>query len=281
MSWLFRFFFLTGLLTIPYNAFSQTIHIDDFNFFVGCFATRDSGGQNVIDCSKFTEWHFIKPGSDSGWPRESVKHDPGKHWVYDWQPYTEQAGQIKWSGKWKYANHERIKYRFYIMMDFFGHELQRNVLTVWKEVGCDSLEYVCGQAKDFDTGIGHAGVKLVTFFPDSSFLLIVDRGGEGHSCMSFYRGSEPCHFEKFYENQSHWHDSETNRVTYSYDFSQLVSLHGDYEVEELKRYERIFLDGNLLVGKYQSTTDSMFIKSLNLWIMAKDYFGLDSLHRTE
>ncbi len=39
----------------------QTIHINDFDYFVGNFARTDTLDRESIDCSRFVEWIIAPP----------------------------------------------------------------------------------------------------------------------------------------------------------------------------------------------------------------------------
>jgi hypothetical protein len=256
---------LLVILTVPF-AIGQTIHKDDIDYFVGAFARIDSLDRESVDCSKFVEWMIVKPEPVPEPVKrrrnfDQIKYSNNRHWVYDWEPLTAQNGEVKWN---KYLP-EIVGFRFYIMMDFFGHERKINVLTVWEPVDRDSIQYYCGQFGDFNTSIGGAGVKHVTVFPDSSLLLVVKFAGERYGGYRFFRGVKACEFEEFYRKG--WHhprfQSEGSYTNIHYNFQHLTG--SSYQVSEVSEYISIKYPDQ----KYRKTIDSASVRIIDLWEMAK------------
>jgi len=246
----------------------QTIHKKDLDYFIGCFPKIDTSGRRTIDCSEFVEWRIAEP--DSGSQKRNfngISYSKDKHWVYRWDRVTEQDGDVK--SNHYYRGFDKLK--FYILMDFSGHGNKINVLTVWEEVGHDSLRYYCGQVGPFGSGPGSVKVEYVNVFPDSSLLLVVKGRSEKSDGYRFCRGKSPCNFKKFYNKA--WRSplgDEYGRFTKTYyNFEELVGPL--YQIAEVTEYIDIILQ----IDYYQKTTlvksiDSADVKIINLWEMAND-----------
>jgi len=259
------------VIVVSSTVASQTIHEDDLDYFVGAFAVVDSSGQTHVDGSKFVDWFLLMPDSAGMRTFREYAFSPDRLWVYDWYALTEQSGEMRWRHRPQYRDSEQVTYRYYIMQDYGGWELQRNVLTIWKPVGCDSLQYVCGQTDDFDTSIGHASVKLMTVFPDGSLLMVVDQSGEIRGAYGFYRGTSPCNFERFYLYT--WFtgdeaDTVSERATF--DLRSLTDVSSrDYHVYVHNEFLR-------RPDLHRETIDSVTYQAFDLWRLAKEHFGIDS-----
>jgi hypothetical protein len=245
----------------------QSIHINDVDDFVGCYAIeRTDAGESVIDCSKFIDWRIIKPTKRL--VREGLKEitqSHTKHWVYRWNTLPKQENRV-------YSNMdippEINNLRFYVYYDFFGWEKQKNVLTVWRQVGKDSLSYVCGQTESVETYIGSALIKDITLFPDSSLVMALQLAGEDFDNHIFIRGENICQFMQIY--QSGWMrnhpDSGQSVKNLIYDYSDLNYPY--YQVVEIEKY---------ITGAQQdffeeyaySTIDSVKAKILDIWKIAR------------
>lgn len=269
---MWKIFTFLGFVALSEISGGQTLHIDDFDYFVGCFAGADLYAKESIDCSKFVEWRILKPDSDKG-RRDlgSIEYSADKFWVYDWEPLSSQS-RIPGGGKYR-QNSGGLE--FYILMDFFGHERQRNVLTVWERIGKDSLRYHCGQAGDFDSFIGASRVERVRTFPDQSILLVVRCGGEGYQGYKFFRGSPECDFKSFYERR--WSipygEGGGSYTSLHYNFEHMRgSSYNTTEVSEYISIKPIDLD----YGLRETIVDSASVRIIDVWDMAKIYFGIDS-----
>ena len=263
---------------------AQKVHVGDIDWFVGRLPVIETDSGRVIECCEFTDWFVDIP--DLHLPKSvhrpklrSVKFSRGHHLLADWKPITEQDGEFIWSGRWSNETKDTRKfwrYRWYILIDSFGHERQRNVLTVWKLTtgdrlgGSDSLTFVCGQIGSFDSGIGRADVKRVTSFPDGSLLAVVHNYGEGYGRYDFFRGIAPCELELFYSKASvHFTDADWkhgNSEKVYYNFKRL--MYPSFQLSELIEY-----------GHYDDTKlsiDSTTVKILDLWKMAIEYFKIDT-----
>lgn len=246
---------------------AQTIDIKDFDYFVGCFAVKDTLDRESIDCSQFIDWRVIKPGENS--PKRDyseISYSKNRHWVYDWDPITDQDGKVTMS----INNYLIDNLYFYILMDYFGHESRINVLTVWERVGRDSLRYYCGLAGNFDTGLGRAGVKHVNIFPDSSLLLVINKEGEMGGSYIFYHGTSPCKFEVFYSTKWRYpHLGNPGKYTEAfYDFRHVG--YPNYQVIETN--EHISIELLLSEDHYNTLSesiDSVTVKTINLWDIVK------------
>ena len=262
-------FILIGLLASCGVSNGQTIHINDFDYFIGCFERTDPLDRESIDCSEFVEWHIINPEAD-GIKRDlsSIEYSKDKHWVYDWEPLSTQHRSFAGS---RYRQSSR-GFQFYILMDFFGHERMVNVLTAWERIGKDSLRYHCGQVGGFDSFIGSSRIERVKTFPDNSILLVVKSGGEGYQGYSFFRGSPECNFQSFYKKQ--W------GIPYNEGENSYTSTH--YNLEHMRRssYKAIEVSEFITTNKddldFQISVDSAKVKIIDLWDMAKKTFGLES-----
>jgi hypothetical protein len=250
----------------------QRFHRDELDYLVAAFRMPDTLQRDALpDCSEIVEWRIIRPGADS--LRRTVKFSRSKRWVYFPKPLKHDDGQIKkdWRGL---PPHGCDSCEFRIMMDVFGHESQRNVLTVWQNIGPDSVAYVCGQGEGFNTGIGFGSVRWVTLLPDTSFLLVAELGGEGHQGYSFYRGVSPSHFERFYGNTQWWDEYDSNMTRVGYVFDNLVWP--DHYVTEVIEYfhpEEIYFGS---MRGFDIVIDSATTKVLDLWQLAREHFHLDS-----
>lgn len=263
---------------------SQTIHKNELDYFIGQLRINNTDSGRFIDCCEFTDWFVERPdphslGAESRPRLYSIPLSLTHHLLFDWKPITRQRGEFRWSGLGADESVEMEEYwgyRWYIFIDFFGHELQRNVLTVWKLSGSgkkgyfDSLTFVCGQVGSFNSGIGRADVKRVTAFPDGSFLLIVRNHGEGYARYDFFRGNSPCNFEKFY--------SKSFNPMPGDDFPQGKSVDVFYNLEKVVhpslRLNEIIEYGYYYQNKY--FIDSTTFKILDLWEMAIEHFEIDT-----
>jgi len=254
--------FLTALLSN-----SQTIYLPDFDYFVGCFAVEDTLIRGSIDCSHFIDWRIIKPGENSRRRDYSeISYSRDRHWVYDWDPITDQDAKVKMS---IYDNFIDRLY-FYILMDYFGHEYQINVLTVWERVGRDSLRYYCGQTGYFDTGIGRARVEHVNIFPDSSLLLVISKGGEFGGSYIFFHGITACNFAEYYNRSWRFpHQEGTGEYTEAhYDFRHVGYPY--YQVIEINEHISIdLLPTEELYRTFSKSIDTVTVKTIKLWELVK------------
>lgn len=248
----------------------QTIHINDFDYFVGSFARTDTLDRESIDCSRFIEWHILKPEAD-GIRRDlsPIEYSRSRHWVYDWEPLSKQRGNLK---RKRYRPGLR-KFEFYILMDFFGHERKINVLTAWERIGNDSLRYYCGQIGGVDSFIGASRIERLKIFPDSSTLLVVKSGGEGYKGYNFFRGSSDCDFESFYNKQwgIPYGESGGTYTNTHYNFDHL--RRSSYKVTEVSEYiTRKSINPDY--GLYERIVDSASVRIVDLWEMAKEHFNI-------
>jgi hypothetical protein len=261
---------LIGLLASCGVSIGQTIHINDFDYFVGCFERTDPQDRESIDCSKFIEWHIMKPdslGRNRG--LSSIEYSKDKHWVYDWEPLSSQHKSFAGS---KYRQSSR-GLQFYILMDFFGHERKVNVLTAWERTGRDSLRYHCGQVGGFDSFIGSSRIEKIRTLPDSSILLVVKTGGEGYSGYNFFRGSTDCDFVDFYNKR--WgipygeHGGSYTNIHYNFQHLRRSS----YRVTEVSEFITIkSIDPDYYLS--QTIVDSASVRIIDLWEMAKRHFDI-------
>ncbi len=256
-------------ITISFSN-AQTIHINDFDYFVGSFGRTDTLDRESIDCSRFVEWQLIRPDA-AGIRRVlgQIEHSRSRHWVYDWEPLSKQRGNLK---RTRYRPGSR-KFEFYILMDLFGHERKINVLTAWERTGKDSLQYHCGQIGGFDSFIGSSRIERLKTFPDSSTLLVVKNGGEGYSGYDFFRGSTSCAFVNFYGKR--WripYDERGGSYTnIHYNFQHL--RRSSYKVTEVSEYiTRKSINPDY--GLYETIVDSASVRIIDLWEMAKEHFNI-------
>ncbi len=265
------------LMLLAPAADCQTFHRDDLDYLVAAFHYPDTLQRDARpDCSKIVEWHIIKPGKGerAGRDYKPVKFSRTKHWVYYPNPLRPEDGQIKTDWRGDPATYGCANCEFRIMIDWSGHELQRNVLTLWQSIGKDSVTYVCGQPEGFDTGIGFAKVSWLTYLPDGSLFLAAQLGGEGHQGFAFFRSSELCRFERFFSNLQYWHEGDTTMIRVSYTFEHL--LWPDHHLTEITEYthtERV-RQGNM--RSFRVVVDSATTKVIDLWQMAREHFHLDS-----
>ena len=253
---------------------SQTIHRDDLDYFVGAFKRADSSGKQAIDVTHFEKYFVTGDNDRRKGAFDSVKCGGELHWVYDWRRLSSQNGEVRCGSGNRYGSERTRELRFYIMMDFCGHELQENVLTVWEEVNCDSLKYIGGQAGPFNSSIGSARVKYVTVFPDSSILLIVEYGGEGYGGTGFFRGAAPNEFRQFHykERRFDWESYREGEYTdIEFDLYRLLEVSSSYEVMEKSMYKTVVPDSSKRYGEhFIITIDSTAVRSVDLWRLAKE-----------
>jgi len=257
------------MLVIVSAAYAQTIHKDDLDYFVGAFAKVDSAGKGIIDCSRFVEWRLIKPDSTGQRNYERIKYSDTLHWVYDSRPITDQGGEVRWHSRPQFRNPSLSGYLFYIFQDFSGWEWQRNILTVWEPTGMDSVRFVCGQPEEFYTGIGRAIVKLVTFFPDSSLMLVADLSGEGAGLYGFYRSRGPCNFGLFH--MCKWKspdDEDTRWENVTFDLESLTEVGMSYRIFERWEYISTLL-AEAEGANPRIAADSIVYKDIDLWSLAR------------
>jgi hypothetical protein len=256
----------------------QTIHEDDVDYFIGAFKVEDSAGTRIIDVTHFEKYFLTKHYENRRAVFDSMKCHEDRHWVYDWQMLSAQNGEVKCGPRRQYCDEKSLNYRLYIMMDYCGHELQQNVLTVWELFNCDSLRYICGQAGPFNSSIGSARVRFATVFPDSSLLLVVDYGGEGYGGTGFFRGATPDNFRRFYydEWRFDWESYTPGKYTdIEFDFYGLLGMSVSYEVWETAMYKTVVPDTSKPHGDhFIITIDSTAVHPLDLWRLAKEYFNI-------
>ena len=267
-----KFFLLITFVATYGVSRGQTVSVDDFDYFVGCFAVTDPLNKETVDCSRFIEWQFVRPDSD-GYRRVQNKFESSRnrHWVYDWDPLSNQS-KNPCGPRYRQSSNG---FEFYILMDLFGHERQINVLTAWERVGRDSLRYHCGQVDGFDSSIGASRIERVITFPDSSTLLVVKSEGEGYRRYSFFRGSPNCDFVSFYKK--HWgipHDQSGGSYTnIHYNFEHLVS--SAFKITEVSEFITVKYEDPFYLG-YQISVDSANVRIIDLWEMAQKRFGIKS-----
>ncbi|UCE65016.1 MAG: hypothetical protein JSU85_09020 [Candidatus Zixiibacteriota bacterium] len=248
------------------QAVSQTIHMDDVDEFVGCYAIgKTDAGEPVIDCSKFIDWKILR--ATKGMAREGLKditQSSSKHWIYRWNTLPKQEDRVYSV----LASHDLRNLRFYVFYDFFGWQEQKNVLTVWRQTSKDSISYVCGQTEEVETYIGSALIEDITLFPDSSLLLAIKLAGEDANNFKFISGTKICEFGQIY--QSGWNLNNPNvgqsAKNIVYDYSDLNYPY--YQVVEIEKY---------ITGRYQDffeeyacyTIDSVKAKIIDLWELAR------------
>lgn len=260
---------------------SQTVHRNDLDYFVGQLRINNTDSGSFIDCCEFTDWFVERPDlylpiSQRRPKLRSVQYSRKHHLVAKLNPLTKQSGKFVWSGRGT-GPKEYWGYRFYILMDYFGHESQSNVLTAWKPSQGDSLTYVCGQIGPFESGIGIAEVEKVTSFPDNSLLLVVYNHGEGYGRYDFFRGESPCRFVRFYSRDfepypRHYDLGNYERVIYN--FERL--LHPSYQLSEITEVGRLVAYPDSSSEATRIIIDSTTVDIIDLWEMAKEYFKIDS-----
>lgn len=273
-------FTLLSIIAAP-AAITQTVHVAEIDYFVGRMA-RDSGRNGEIDCSGFTDWFIDAPDPYANRtgrrPKlRTMKHSFHHHLLADWAPITKQDGEFAWSGSGVDLPREFWKSRWYILSDYLGHELSRNVLTYWKLTNSDSLTFECGQVGPFDAGIGRADVRRVTTFPDNSLLMVVEERGEGYSGFHFFRGLTPCDFVQFYSRSfKSWPDEgefgDYERLLYN--FERLIRP--SYHLTEVSEYSHVTSPGEPWESSYRSVIDSAETKIIDLWQLAQEFFKLDT-----
>lgn len=257
-------------------AAAQIIHQDELKDFIGWFAFTRVNRDKIIDCSQFEGWMLDGGREDSA--TQAVLGDinfmrAGHHAVTSGRSPRCKAEEFTWMGRWNERYVNLRKYRWHILGDSWGHELQQNVLTVWKVVAKDSLKFVCAQTGPFDTGIGSAAVRRVTAFPDSSLLLVLQTWGEGQNGFRFMRGTELCNFELFHAvTFKSWADDsgrDFKRITY--DFEKLITDY--YRLVETTEYYTVTLDYEY--SEYgREHLDSASVQIIDLWELAREYFDL-------
>lgn len=255
---------------------AQVIHQDDLKDFIGWFAFTRSDRDKIIDCSHFEGWMLDGGREDSTTQvvLRDVNFARAHHVVVSGRMRRYQAEEFKWSGEWNERYVDLMKHRWHILGDSWGHELQQNVLAVWKVVAKDSLKFVCAQTGPFDTGIGSAEVRRVTAFPDSSLLLVLQTRGEGHCGYRFMRGTEPCNFEIFHSVSAKcWseHDYvDFTRITYN--LEKLINE--CYRLAETTEYYTATHDDDPRVDPAREHLDSATVQIIDLWELARKHFDL-------
>lgn len=245
------------------SAVSQTIHENDLEYFVGCFAWTDTTDSESIDCSEFVDWEIVKPSAiDNGRHVSKFTYLSGKQCVFQWNSCVLQAGEVKGG----IIVEEFWKYKFCIFMDMNGRERQMNVLTTWEETGRDSLRFVCAQNGPFDTNKGWVGLEYVGIFPDSSIFIIVDKFSGGSKNYSFLRGQLFYGFKEFYKSENYDEGliSGENRKMIIYDFYKTLGL--SFQTIEVIEY----LSKNKKDDNDKFKIDSVKTNILNLWEMAQE-----------
>jgi len=253
---------------------TQTIHKDDLPYFVGKYpvsivSSEKGKTDKIIDCSQFLEWMIVRPDNKKTKRRsslENIKSFRDGHWVYSW-PDPDRIKRV--SGSTEMASRKLLNLRFYMLMDCCGHRFPGNVLSVWEPVSVDSLRYFCGQRGPFN--ISGARISLVTVFPDSSLLTVVETGGgdaeEAWGGHLFLRGESPCSFQLFY--QTAWSENEFSSKN-EYAFYDLKHLHPpSYKVVEVTEHLTFARSPD-----YHLHIDSATAKIIDLWELAKEHFHI-------
>jgi len=259
------------LLALPANSTGQVLAKKDLYRFVGAFFIDETEAETIINLHGFSKWFLDTENRDSvRYMSKQKVVDPNFHWVYYFDRGFKAGTSIH--------RNQNAEIDFHIMTDIRGHETKRNVMTVWTPVGVDSLAFVCAQAGEmFETNIGAAAVEIVAVFPDSSYVVMLRRTGEGYDSYEFLASKDACSLVRFYERywdmpSTDWSGrSEAQEfMTYSYDLDSLKALY--YRFTETQNYQT-FRD---VPGTYGGdiSLDSTRSQTIDLWQIAQDSLGL-------
>ena len=265
---------LLGFFTLIMTSsiFGQTIHIDDFDYFVGCFALKDTADHKSADLSRFIEWKSIKPKPNyQGRDIRAIKRDKEKLWVWNWYALSKQQSEIK-VGAGILGFHP---YRFILLYDRFPQEYNIGILTIWEMVGEDSIKYISGHYGDFDTERRAFGsIELVSIFPDTTILIAAKFPGEYTGIHRFFVGDMNRGFRAFYKSEQYGTRVFLNETSkkISYDFNELYeSL---YQAVEIIKYVTSISTHYTELDQSDfgaPRIDSVTTGILDLWEMAQDF----------
>lgn len=249
------FFFISFVLAFS-SGYSQTIPKKNLNLFLGK-VTSDPDSAGRYEFSQFEEWCYdtITDGRRWSW---NMPYDG--YWLYvDTNSHDASLYQ------------SRAIYRFFLMNDVYGYGGKSSILTVWKDTGNDSIQFICAHRGCYGGGLALGTILRAGMFPDSSFYLcILEYFGDGGDYMEgniFLRGTDMCSLERLYSTRF----SETSTVQYRYDYRMLTSYGFDlietsvYVTEDTLNYNR---------DLYPKKADSASARVINLWQLAKEKFGI-------
>jgi hypothetical protein len=263
--------FICFSLLVNYGA-CQTIPINDFDYFVGCFALKDTADHKSADLSRFIEWKSIKPKPNyQGRDIRAIKRDKEKLWVWNWYALSKQQNEIK-AGSDLIGYHP---YRFFLLYDRFPQENNVGVLTIWEMVGEDSIRYVNGYYGDFDTERRAFGsIELVSIFPDTTILIAAKFPGEYTGIHRFFVGDMNRGFRAFYKSEQYGTRVFLNETSkkISYDFNELnESL---YQAVEIIKYVTSISTHYTELDQSDfgaPRIDSVHTRILDLWDMVQEF----------
>jgi len=271
---------LIGILSATQPVASQTIHNEDLDFFIARLKINHTDSGNYIDCCDFFDWYVNKASIDTAQANHyrrlsSIPRSKDLHLLANWDHQDKQGTELIFGGSYDGKLRKYWWSRWFILHEDLGYEYKTNLLTVWTMSKKDSLDFHCAQMGPFNTSYGGAEVRRVTAFPDSSFLVVVEKRGELHHEFNFLRGLSPCDLEIYYSKV--FVPIRGNDIARGpsenvfYNFEKLY--HPNYQISEVTEYGH-YISTNEYLEKY--TLDSTNVKTLNLWEMAKEYFKIDS-----
>jgi|GEM_PF-2242457 len=254
---------------------SQTIAKADIARFYGKFASKIPGNRDSIDVSHFVEWHLAPRKSDSFTTanKETERSTDGL-WVFCYAGSQKYNNVCLPDSTDKTRRQRGTEMWFYMMTDAQGYsEGAKSVLTVWEEVGSDSLRLRCAQIGPFDSGLGTTWVEKALVLPDLSILLYSKwygaDGGESWGSDMFLRAIALCDFRPFYT--SSW--GSTLKTKVHYDASDLCC--GEYRILELTDF-RTEDSAHESGDYYEMRIDSARVRVIDLWQIAIDSLKIDT-----
>lgn len=261
-----KFIVLLSLSFLTVTGFSQTIHRDDMSRFYGAMAldSTSSAHNKPIMTDRFVEWftHSLTRENAASLYKQILNKmkTTNQYWFYFENRNPNQKILLN---KLINTPPARDNEELYLLTDYLGFELKRNLLTVWEKIGEDSLRYKCGLNGQFDVGIGATFLEDAAFLPDSSLVLIVkSSGGDAGDWWGNYKfliESGECKFEQFYYKSWNFNEGEFEDLfTLSYEIDT-----NNYNIIETIEYFHYLRDKTSgMAGS--KIIDSSSVDTLNL-----------------
>lgn len=229
----------------------------------------EQGNRRMVHIGELIDWDVRKRKND-------IQYSDTIHWVtvpYGLEPTDPNGGQPN-------AQPWLQQYEYYLFIDILGHELQQNILTIWTAFTDDSLRLSCANYSDgvFATSVGTAQILKSAALPDKSVILVAEfYDGEGDHSFRFFREQSECEFSEFYRVGSSSDDFDKQGKDYSFvlDYLQYPSSQC---VELLHHLTNVMIVDQGVTFRRREI-DSVEIKIIDLWQLARKHYDLSELSR--